>query len=170
MTSVNANGVDQAMIAQFKSLPANDQLTALGLLLKEISGSIPADAFSSANSTEMTSLIQEIQAQSPDEQVRTLSGFLSTKPESEGEVALDPNPSKALVELLPGHSDPTRPGVEQYKSMDANARLAFWYQLGQHFSSSIPEDATLTKDATEVFEELRSLSPEQQAEFLTRLA
>lgn len=155
--------------AQFQSLPPNEQLTALGVLFKGISGSIPADALSGANSSGATSLISQIQAQSPDEQEQTLGALLSSKSSAKGEVALDPNPSKALTELIPGTPDPTRPGVEQYKSLDANARLAFWYQLGQQFSSSIPDNPTLSKDATELLTELQSLSPEQQATFLSAL-
>ncbi|BAU12003.1 hypothetical protein LEP3755_25270 [Leptolyngbya sp. NIES-3755] len=169
MTSMNASDLDQA-IAKFQSLPANDQLALLGLLFKNLSGSIPATAFSSANSSEMTGLIQEIQAQSTDEQVQTLGGFLRSKTGPGDEIALDPNPSKAMVELIPGNKQPTNSGGDRYKAMDGNTRLAFWYQLGQQLASGIPTDATLSSEATQLLMELQPLSPEEQASFVSQLA
>lgn len=165
MTSINTNNLDQA-IAQFQSLPVEEQLAALGVLFKGLSGSIPANAFGST-SNEISPLIEQIKAMRQDEQLQTLSDFLADKTTRNDEVALDPHPSKAMLELLPGN---TQPAITRYQSLDANSRLAFWYQLGQQLDSTIPVNSSLSPEADQLISSLGSLGAEQQAAFLSQIA
>jgi hypothetical protein len=166
MTSINTSSLDQTTLA-FQKLPVEQQLAALGMLLKEISGSIPASV--SSMSGEVVPLVQQIQEQRQDEQLQTLSDFLANETAKGDEVALDPHPSKALSELVPGS---TQPAITRYKALDSNARLAFWYQLGQYLGDgipAIPSDFSLSSEANELLTALRSLSLEQQAAFLSQV-
>lgn len=163
MTSMNTSNLDQAIV-EFQRLPVEEQLATLGLLFRSISSSIPANGLGS--SEESTRLIEQIKGLQPGEQVQTLSDLLASKAEGDG-VALDPHPSKALLELIPGG---TQPALTHYQSLDANSRLALWYYLGQQFSSSIPADFSLSSKANELLTSLRSLSAEQQAAFLSQIA
>ncbi|MBW4444071.1 MAG: hypothetical protein KME10_23170 [Plectolyngbya sp. WJT66-NPBG17] len=164
MTSINTSNLDQAIVV-FQGLPVEEQLATLGMLFKEISGSIPANTF--GTSEESTRLIDQIKGQRQDEQLQTLSDFLANKTAKGDEVALDPHPSKALLELIPGS---TQPALTRYESLDANSRLAFWYQLGQQLNDSIPVNSSLSSEATELLTSLRSLGVEQQAAFLRQIA
>lgn len=157
MTSIDTSGLDQ-MTAIFQNLPVEQQLAVLGMLFQEVSGSIPVNAL---NSEPIMPLVKQIQEQRQDEQFQTLCDFLSNETEA---VALDPHPSKALVELLPGNKS----ALERYQELDANSRLAAWYQFGQQFGS-IPSDFTLSSDASECLTALRSLGIEQQAAFLSQI-
>jgi hypothetical protein len=161
MTSVNTNNLDQS-IAKFQSLPAEEQLIVLGALFKEISGSIP---LGSANSEEITLLVQQVQAQRQDEQIQTLGDILANQTAKDDQVALDPHPSQAMIELLPGN---TQPALTRYTSLDPNARLVFWYQLGQQLSSTLPSDIS-SSEASEIFTSLRSLDTDQKAAFLSQI-
>lgn len=134
------------------------------MLLQEISGSIPVRASSMGG--EIVSLIQQIHEQRQDEQLQTLSDFLANETAKGGQVQLYPYPSKAMLELVPGS---TQPALTRYKSLDSNARLAFWYQLGQYLGNgipAIPSDFSLSSEANDLLTSLRSLSLEQQAAFL----
>lgn len=164
MTSINTSNLDQA-IGVFQGLPVEEQLATLGMLFKDISGSIPATAFGSSG--ESTKLIEQIKGQQQDEQLQTLSDFLANKTAKGDEVALDPHPSKALLELVPGS---TQPAIARYESLDANSRLAFWYQLGQQMNDTIPANSSVSSEASELLTTLRSLGAEQQAAFLSQIA
>ncbi|GAP95572.1 orange carotenoid protein N-terminal domain-containing protein [Leptolyngbya sp. NIES-2104] len=166
MTSINTSNLDQAIV-EFQSLPVEEKLAVLGFLFKDVSGSIPESSFNGVNSNEITPLIEQIQAQRSDEQIQTLGDFLSSQNSQGDGVALDPHPSKALLELIPGN---TQPALTRYKALDQSSRLAFWYQLGQQFSNSIPSDVSLSPKASELLTSLRSLGAEQQAAFLSQIA
>jgi hypothetical protein len=165
MTSINTSKFDQA-IAQFQSLPAEEQLAALGVLFKGVSGSVPTSAFSGTNSGEITELVKQIKEQRQDEQLQTLGDLLANKTAKDDAVALDPHPSKAMVELLPGN----KPALTRYESLDANSRLAFWYQLGQQLNDTIPVNSSLSSEANELISSLQSLSAEEKAAFLGQIA
>ncbi|MBD2081599.1 orange carotenoid protein N-terminal domain-containing protein [Leptolyngbya sp. FACHB-17] len=165
MTSINTNNTDRA-VSEFQKLPIEEQLVALGTLFKEVSGSVPSSALSTSSSNEISTLIDEIKSQRHDEQLQTLGDFLTNKVDHFDGVALDPHPSKALLELLPGS---TQPPLARYEALDANSRIAFWYQLGQEFSSSIPTNAQVSPKATELLSSVRSLSAEEKAAFLGQL-
>ncbi|MBE9013463.1 hypothetical protein IQ250_25045 [Pseudanabaenaceae cyanobacterium LEGE 13415] len=165
MTSINTSELDQAIV-EFQGLPVEEQLAVLGSLFKEISGSIPVSSFSNVSSDKITPLIEQIQAQRSDEQIQTLGDFLSLQAAKDDAVALDPHPSKALLELIPGN---TQPALARYKELDQPSRLAFWYQLGQQFSASIPADISLSSEADELLSLLASLGAEQQASFLSQI-
>ncbi|MBD1859165.1 MULTISPECIES: hypothetical protein [Leptolyngbya] len=57
MTSINTSSLDQAALA-FQKLPVEEQLATLGMLLQEISGSIPVHVSSMGG--EIVPLIQQI--------------------------------------------------------------------------------------------------------------
>lgn len=166
MTSTNTSNLDQAIV-QFQNLPVEEQLAALGLLFKALSGSIPANAFGSAASQEIMPLIEQIKGMRQDEQLQTLSDFLANQTAQGNEVALDPHPSKAMLELIPGS---TQPAMTRYESLNATSRLAFWYHLGQQLDNSIPTNSSLSPEAEQLITSLRSLSAEQQAAFLGQIA
>lgn len=166
MTSINTSSLDQAALA-FQKLPVEEQLATLGMLLQEISGSIPVHVSSMGG--EIVPLIQQIHEQRQDEQLQTLSDFLANETAKGDVVALDPHPSKAMLELVPGS---TQPALTRYKSLDSNARLAFWYQLGQYLGDgipAIPSGFSLSSEANDLLTALRSLSLEQQAAFLSQV-
>ncbi|MCU0548267.1 MAG: hypothetical protein MUC48_02855 [Leptolyngbya sp. Prado105] len=165
MTSIDTSHLDQAIV-KFQSLSIEEQLATLGLLSKEISGAISVNAFGADTREEIAPLIDQVQGQRQDEQLQTLSDFLSSKTEQGDEVALDPHPSKALLELIPGNVEPA---LTRYKSLRTNSRLALWYQLAQQMGNSIPANFSLSPQADELLTSLRSLSTEQQERLLSQI-
>lgn len=103
-------------------------------------------------------MVTQIQQFSPEEQLYALRDLLSANRNDQDEVMLDPHPTKALVELTRGGT--TIPTGE-YGSMNAEAKLAFWYLAGERLGSTIigiPRDYSPSESATEVFNTIKALN------------
>lgn len=163
MTSANMDTVKQSVQA-FKQLSIDDQLAALALIYTKISGSIPSDALG----TSASGLVSQIEQMPQEKQVDALRDLLPAQKTDQGEVALDPNPSKALTELVSGGE--TVPTGE-YGSLSTESKLAFWYQIGKKLGSTmvaIPSDFSPSSEVTELLSSLGSLDVDQQMSFLSQ--
>lgn len=169
MTSANneaqKNEAVKLAVDAFNSLSPVDRLGALALVYKELASSIPANSIESPSS-EVSGLLSKIQEIPQDRQIDALQDILTAKKEVEGEVVLDPNPSKALSELVTGGG--TTVPTKEYTSLDAQSKLAFWYQVGQKFGSSIPSDFSPSSEVTDLLNSFKSLDDEQRLNVLKR--
>lgn len=155
----------QQAVEALKILPIDDQLAALALVYKEVAGSIPADAGTS--SSQVSGLVSQIGQKPQDRQLDALRDLLTSGKNDKGEVALDPNPSKALGELVTGGGEDIPTG--EYGSLDTESKLMFWSQIAQKLGSSIPSDFTPSSEVTEVLNSFKSLDEEKRMSFLKRM-
>ncbi len=160
MTSAQSDAVKQSVSA-FRSLKIEDRLAALALIYKHIAGEIPANAVN--NSSKASSLVTKVEQLSPDLQVPALRDMLDSQRQDGDEVALDPNPTKALAELLTGKNE-TLP-IDDYSSLGKEDKLAFWYQMGQKAESSI-SNINPADEVTEFLSSLQSLSADDRVAFI----
>lgn len=164
MTSANMDAVKQS-VAAFKRLNVNDQLVALALIYSKVGGSIPKDALGTASS-EVSGLVTQVEQLSQERQLDALRDLVGANRADQDEITLDPNPSKALTELVSGGN--TVPTGE-YGSMKTESKLAFWYQMGQKLGSAIPSDLSPSSEVSQLLQSLGSLDVEQQVSFLTHV-
>ncbi len=162
MTSAQSDAVKQSVNA-FRSLKIEDRLAALALIYKHIAGEIPANAVN--NSSKASSVVTKVGQLSPELQVQSLRDMLDSQRQDGDEVALDPNPSKALAELLTG-SNETLP-IDEYSSLGKEDKLAFWYQMGQKAESSI-SSISPASEVTEFLSSLQSLSADDRVAFIDK--
>ena len=169
MTSANneaqKNEAVKLAVDAFTSLIPVDRLGALALIYKEVASSIPANSIISPSS-DVSGLLSKIQEIPQDRQVDALQDILTAKKEVTEEVVLNPNPAKALGELITG-GGVTVP-TKEYTSLDAQSKLVFWYQVGQKFGSSIPSDFTPSSEVTDLLKSFKSLDDEQRINVLKR--
>ena len=157
-------------VRAFNSLNGKDQLAALALIYKEVGSSIPADAIGAASS-QVSGLVTQIEQMPQDRLLDSLEDIITAGKNDQGEVVLDPNPSKALTELVTG-GGVTVP-TDQYSAMDPQTKLGFWYQIAQKLGSSIPaipSDFSPSSEVTDLLDLLKSLDDEQRLSFLKRVA
>jgi Orange carotenoid protein, N-terminal len=167
MTSTNVNPSRQALLA-FQQLDIDDRLAVLASLYKQIANSIPADAANALPTGQAAGLVTQIQKLSSEEQLNALRDILPAERTDQNEVMLDPNPSKAMVELVQGGT--TIP-TGDYGKMKADAKIAFWDLLAQRLGSSIigiPSDYRLTEQATTVLNMLQSMNTDELVAFLQK--
>lgn len=154
-------------VSKFKSLHTDDQLGILALIYREISGSIPADSLE--KSSEVSELVEDIQEMSDDTQINALRDLLPANKTDQDEVMLDPNPSKALTQLVQGEVEvPTG----EYGKLNPQAKLAFWYQIAQKLGSgvaSIPSDYSPSGEGMQLFNSIKGMGNEQMIEFVTQV-
>lgn len=165
MTSANMDSINKP-VAAFKQLDIDDRLAALALIYQEVSSAVPANALKS--SPEVTGLVAKIQELSQERQVDALRDLLPATRNDQNETTLDPNPSKALTELISGGN--TVPTAE-YGSMPTESKLAFWYQVAKKLGNGvvgIPSDYSPSAKITELLSSLQSLDTEQKVNFLTQ--
>lgn len=165
MTSASTDSVKQS-VAAFKRLNTDDRLAALALIYTKVGGSIPQEAVGTT-SPQVSGLVTQIEQMSQEGQVNSLREILPAEGTDQKEIALDPNPSKALTELASGT---VLRG--QYGSMNTQSKLATWYQLGQKLGSSmagIPSDFSPSSEVTELLNSLGSLDVNQQMSFLSQV-
>lgn len=163
MTFTNTDTLDQAVKA-FKRLPVDDQLAALASIYTAASGSLSSSASGIASSKDVGELVKQVKEMRPDEQVQLLRDVFSNQKTQGEEEVLDPHPSKALLELIPGG---VTPPLSKYDSLDTNSRLGFLYQLAQEIS--LPTDYQLSSEATELLNSLKSVDFDQQVKFLSQV-
>ena len=156
-------------VRAFNSLNGKDQLAALALIYKELASSIPADAMQAASS-QVSGLVTQIEQIPQDRQVDSLEDIITAGKNEQGEIVLDPNPTKALTELFTGGGITI--STDQYSAMDAQSKLGFWYQVAQKLGSSIPaipSDFSPSSEVTDLLDLLKSLDDEQRLSFLKRV-
>ncbi|AFZ31614.1 Orange carotenoid-binding protein [Gloeocapsa sp. PCC 7428] len=165
MTSANMDVINQSVKA-FKQLDIDDRLAAMALIYQDVASAVPAEV---GNASEVSGLVAKIQELSPERQVDALRDLLPASRNDQNETTLDPNPSKALTELVSGGN--TVPTGE-YGSLKTESKLAFWYQLAQKLGNGvvgIPSDYSPSAQVTELLSSLRSLDTEQKLNFLTQI-
>ncbi|AUB41235.1 Ketosteroid isomerase-related protein [Nostoc flagelliforme CCNUN1] len=148
MTSTNVNFLEQS-VSKFQSLDTDDRLTVLALLYTEISDEIPAIALNDVPNEKTANLVAQIQNLPQQEQVSALRQLLHQ--DKVGETAI-----------------PT----EEYASMNADDKLAFWYQLAQNLGTTIigiPDDYIPSEKATEVVDLLHTPNIEDLVNFFKRV-
>lgn len=162
MTSAQTDAVKQSVIA-FRSLKIEDRLAALALMYQHIAGQIPANAVN--NSASASGLVSKVGQLSPELQTQALRDMLDVQRQDGDEVALDPNPSKALAELVTG-SNQTIP-IDEYSSLGKDDKLAFWYQMGQKLGSSL-SSIQPSSEVTDFLTSLQSLSADDRVAFISK--
>ncbi|MBG1240224.1 orange carotenoid protein N-terminal domain-containing protein [Nostoc sp. NZL] len=148
MTSTNINFLEQS-VSKFQSLGPDDRLTVLALMYTEIADEIPAIALNDVPNERTANLVAQIQNLPQAEQLFALRQLLNQ--DEVGETAI-----------------PT----EEYTSMNANDKLAFWYQLAQNLGTSIigvPNDYIPSEKATEVVDLLHTPNIEDLVNFFKRV-
>lgn len=164
--TTNTESIDQAL-KSFKKLPVNDQIAALAGVYKEAASSLSSTA---SPSKEVAELFAKVKGLREENQLQFIQDVLSEKATKQEEVALDPHPSKALLELVPGAG---KPPVSQYNDLSATDRLAFWLHFAQNLGKdgvvAIPADFQPSPKVTELLSSLKSVDLEQQVQFLSQL-
>ena len=148
MTSTNVNFLEQS-VSKFQSLDTDDRLTVLALLYTEISDDIPAIALNDVPNEKTANLVAQIQNLPQQQQVSALRQLLSQ--DKAGETAI-----------------PT----EEYASMNADDKLAVWYQLAQNLGTTIigvPDDYLPSEKATEVVDLLHTPNIEDLVNFFKQV-
>lgn len=166
MTSTNTTSNE--LVSSFKRLPVDDQIAALGVIYQQIGGSLPSIATSGATSKQVEDVVKHVLELREGGQIQFLQDVLTDT--DQDEVALDINPSKAMVELIPG--DGIEPPISEYEDLSANERLMVWYQLAGKMGNqfiAFPSDYQSSDAAKEILNSLGSLSVEEKLQFLSQI-
>jgi hypothetical protein len=168
MTSTNVNQLQNAVSA-FQSLDIDDKLAVLALVYTEKANEIPSNAGDALPTQKAADLVARVQQLSPEEQLFALRDILPAERTDQNETMLDPHPSKAMVELAQGGTEvPTG----EYGSMNAEAKIAFWYLVAQRLGSNIigiPSDYQPSQQAKQVATMLKSLNTDDLVAFLKQV-
>ncbi|NEQ23905.1 MAG: hypothetical protein F6K28_33160, partial [Microcoleus sp. SIO2G3] len=144
----------------------NDRISILAAMWTQASSSLKSTNISASDSESVKKLLDNLGDAYSDDPALFLHDVLLQKQDGVDEVALDPHPSKAMVELLPGNSQPP---LKRYDDLSAHDRMAFWYQFAQRFSSRIPSSYQPSEQAQDVLNSLSGLDMQQQTEFLSQI-
>jgi hypothetical protein len=167
MTSIDTNPLNR-IVADFKKLPVDDQIAALGSMYQSIAGSLPSVASPTRGSNDVEQVVEQVLEMREGGQIEFLQDILSDS--DRDEVALDINPSKAMLELIPG--DGIEPPIEQYENLDANERLMVWYRLASEMGDkfiTLPSDYQWSDAAKAMMNSLSSLSADDKIGFLSQI-
>ncbi len=148
MTSTNINFLEQS-VSKFRNLDTDDRLIVLALVYDEIAGEIPAIALNDVPNDRTANLVAQIQNLPQAEHLFALRQLLNQ--DEVGETAI-----------------PT----EEYAAMNADDKLAFWYQLAKNLGTSIigiPDDYIPSEKATEVVDLLNTPNIEDLVTFFKRV-
>lgn len=162
MTSAQSESLQEALSA-FRGLRMEDKLTAMALIFQHVAREVPADSI--PQSSKVSELVGKVGQLSPELQTDALRDMLDSQRQDGDEVALDPNPSKALGELIIGKNENIPVG--DYSSLGKEEKLAFWYQMGQKVSSS-GVNISPSADVNEVLKSLQSLNQDDRISFISR--
>ncbi|BAY47438.1 hypothetical protein SAMD00079811_50560 [Scytonema sp. HK-05] len=169
MTSTNVNAVQEA-VRGIKGLIIDDQLLVLGLIYRNIAQSVPADAANNLPTQDAANLVTRVQQLSQENQLSALRDFLGAEKNDQDATVLNPNPSKALGELVTGGG--TTIPAHEYSSLSAEARIAFWYLLAQRLGSNIIgalSELTPSEQVTIVLNSIQALNTDELVSFLTQV-
>ena len=145
MTSTNTNFTEQA-VSKFQNLNADDRLAVLALLFTQIAEEVSASILNCMPSDGTADLVGEIQKLPHSEQISALRNLQN---QSEG--------------------GDTGISTDNYASMDAECKLAFWYHLAQNLGGSvigIPHDYIPSEPAAEVLDLFHRNSTEEIKNFM----
>ncbi|MCC5621960.1 orange carotenoid protein N-terminal domain-containing protein [Nostoc sp. CHAB 5715] len=148
MTSTNVNFLEQS-VSKFQSLDTDDRLTVLALLYTEICDEIPSLCLNNVPNEKTANLVAQIQNLPQAEQLFALRQLLNQ--DEVGETGI-----------------PT----QEYASINADEKLAFWYQLAQNLGTSIigvPDDYIPSEKATEVIDLLHTPNIEDLVNFFKQV-
>lgn len=165
MTSIDTKTID-SFVTRFEQLPVDDQIAALGYLYQEIGESLPSIAVSD----KVEDLLDTIGDMREGSQIEFMQDVFNDRANSQDEVALDPHPSKALLELIPG--DNVEPPLSEYHKLSLSERLSLWHQLASKMGDeiiAIPSDYALSSEATKLLDSLKSLGTEEKVNFLSQI-
>jgi Orange carotenoid protein, N-terminal len=168
MTSTNVNPSQQA-VAAFQRLKIDDRLAVLGLLFTQVADKIPANVTSSLPTENAAELVAQVQKLSSEEQLYALRDLLPADRHDQDEVMLDPNPSKAMVELAQGGNTIS---TGEYGNMQPEGKLAFWYLLAERLRTAIMDLSSQyqpSQQATEVLNSLQSMNTDDLLSFLKKV-
>jgi hypothetical protein len=167
MTSIDTNPLNR-IVADFKKLPVDDQIAALGSMYQSIAGSLPSVASPTHGSNDVEQVVEHVLDMREGGQIEFMQDILSDS--NRDEVTLDINPSKAMLELIPG--DGIEPPIEQYENLDANERLMVWYRLASEMGDkfiTLSNDYPLSDAAKAVMNSLSELSADDKISFLSQI-
>jgi len=162
MTSAPNESLQESLSA-FRSLRMEDKLAAMALIFQHVARELPADSI--PKSAKVSELVGKVGQLSEELQTDALRDMLDAQRQDGDEVALDPNPSKALGELITGKNE-TLP-IGDYSSLGKEEKLAFWYQMGQKVSSS-GANITPSTEVSEVLKSLQSLNADDRISFISK--
>ncbi|MBW4562066.1 MAG: Orange carotenoid-binding protein [Mojavia pulchra JT2-VF2] len=148
MTTTNTNFLEQA-VSKFQNLNVDDRLTVLALLYTEVSDEVPAITLNDTPNEGNANLVGEIQKLPQAEQLLALRQLLSQDEVGEKTIS-----------------------TQEYAAMDADSKLAFWYQLAQNLGTSIigvPDDYIPSEQAAEVLDLLDTPNLEALVNFLKQV-
>jgi hypothetical protein len=167
MTSTNVNPSQQA-ISAFQRLKIDDRLTVLGLLFTSLADKIPANATNSLPTEKAAELVAQVQNLSSEEQIFALRDLLPADRHDQDEVMLDPNPSKAMVELAHGGN---KISTGEYGNMQPEGKLAFWYLLAERLRTvfMVSSQSQPSQQATEMLNSLKSLNTDDLVSFFKKV-
>lgn len=162
MASAQSESLQEALSA-FRGLRMEDKLTAMALIFQHVAREVPAESI--PQSSKVSELVSKVGQLSQELQTDALRDMLDSQRQDGDEVALDPNPSKALGELITGNNENIPVG--DYSSLGKEEKLAFWYQMGQKVSSS-GANISPSADVNEVLKSLQSLNQDDRISFISR--
>jgi Orange carotenoid protein, N-terminal len=170
MTYTDNTETRQQAVKSFHRLSVDEQVVALATLYAEIADSLKTANQGAAPSKNVAELMRHAKEMKPENQLQFLQDILSEKATQRDETALDPHPSKALIELLPGGS---KPPISQYNDLSGNDRLGFWYlfaqNLGKDGAIALPATLQTSAQTTELMNSLKSLDFEEKVAFLNQI-
>lgn len=165
MTSIDTKTLS-SLATRFKQLLVDDQIAALGYLYQELGSSLP----SIATPDKVNDLLNMMGDMREGSQIEFMQDVLNDRTTKTDEVSLDPHPTKALLELIPG--DNVEPSLTQYHKFSPTERLSFWSQLASKMGDEVialPSDYSLSPEATELLNSLKSLDTDQTVDFLSQI-
>ncbi len=170
MTATNTNPLEEALSA-LVSLEIDERLAVLASLYARIAKEIPANAIDGLPAKGAADyLVTQIEQLPPEEQLSALRTLLPSEKTDQDAVVLDPNPTKALTELVTGGG--TKIPTQEYGSLKTESKLAFWYLLAQKLGSNIiglQSEYKPTQQATQVLTLLESLKTEELVTILKQV-
>lgn len=167
MTSINTNPLS-GIVSDFRKLPVDDQIAALGSIYQTVAGSLSSAASPTSSSKQVEEVVKHILEMREGGQIQFLQDVLSDG--NRDEIALDINPSKAMTELIPG--DGIEPPIEEYESLSASDRLMVWYRLANQMGDkfiTMPSDYQLSDKAKTILNSLNGSSMDDQIGFLSQI-
>lgn len=165
MTSIDTKTLN-SLAARFKQLLVDDQIATLGYLYQELGSSLPTIV----TSDKVNDLLNMMGDMREGSQIEFMQDVLNDRTTKADEVSLDPHPSKALLELIPG--DDVEPPLTQYHTFSPNERLLFWSQLASKMGDEViamPSDYSLSSEAAELLSSLKLLGTDETVNFLSQI-
>jgi len=167
MAQTNIETPEQA-VRVFQQLPVDERLAMIDAILADMGDAIAATPAGTNRSQAIADLIEQVQDMRQENQIAFLRDVLSEKSTDQDAIALDPHPSKAMVELIPGMTSP----LENYRSLDPDARLVFWQQMQRAMGGNLMSaemNPAFSSEASALATSFESWEMGQQINFLKRL-